>query len=135
MSAAGSGGCGRSAGWDSCCCWLAWSRSSSQCSTALRFFRCWRPDSQGFETVARNGKAQTMGKYTKELEKLVRVDNSVVRLNQSIYPAQEVALKPGRLDPRLVAFQDFGPQAIAPYNRLVVSLIATASTQNLQRVL
>ena len=76
-----------------------------------------------------------MGKYTKELEKLVRVDNSVVRLNQSIYPAQEVALKPGRLDPRLVAFQDFGPQAIAPYNRLVVSLISTASTQNLQRVL
>jgi succinoglycan biosynthesis transport protein ExoP len=76
-----------------------------------------------------------MGKYTEDIRKLIRMDNAVVRLNQTIYPAHEVALQPGRLDPRLVAFHDYDPQAIAPYNRLVISLIATASSRNLQRVL
>ncbi|HKQ80553.1 MAG TPA: CpsD/CapB family tyrosine-protein kinase [Blastocatellia bacterium] len=76
-----------------------------------------------------------MRKFTEDGGKLLQIDNAVVRLSQSIYPAQEVALKPGRLDPRLVAFHDFDPQAIAPYNRLVISLIAMASSRNLQRVL
>jgi Mrp family chromosome partitioning ATPase len=76
-----------------------------------------------------------MGKFTEELGKLVRMDNAVVQLGQPVCPAHEVSLKPGRLDPRLVAFHDFDPQAVAPYNRLVISLIATASTRNLQRVL
>ena len=76
-----------------------------------------------------------MGKLTEDIGKLVRVDNAVFQLNQTIYHANEVALKPGRLDPRLVAFHDFDPKAMAPYNRLVISLIATASSRNLQRVL
>jgi polysaccharide biosynthesis transport protein len=66
---------------------------------------------------------------------LVRVDSAVVQFRQTIYPAREVDLKPGRLDPRLVAFHDFDPQAIAPYNRLVISLISAASSRKLQRVL
>jgi capsular exopolysaccharide synthesis family protein len=66
---------------------------------------------------------------------LVRVDSAAVQFRQTIYPAREVALKPGRLDPRLVAFHDFDPQAIAPYNRLVISLISAASSRKLQRVL
>ena len=76
-----------------------------------------------------------MSKYMNKVEKLVRVDNAVLKLGQSIYPANEVTLKSGRLDPRLVAFYDLDPQRIAPYNRLVISLIATASSRNLQRVL
>jgi len=66
---------------------------------------------------------------------LVRVDSAAVQFRQTIYPAREVALKSGRLDPRLVAFHDFDPQAIAPYNRLVISLISAASSRKLQRVL
>ena len=66
---------------------------------------------------------------------LVRVDSAAVQFRQTIYPAREVDLKPGRLDPRLVAFHDFDPQAIAPYNRLVISLISAASSRKLQRVL
>jgi len=66
---------------------------------------------------------------------LVRVDSTAVQFRQTIYTAREVALKPGRLDPRLVAFHDFDPQAIAPYNRLVISLISAASSRKLQRVL
>ena len=66
---------------------------------------------------------------------LVRVDRAAVQFRQTIYPAREVDLKPGRLDPRLVAFHDFDPQAIAPYNRLVISLISAASSRKLQRVL
>jgi capsular exopolysaccharide synthesis family protein len=66
---------------------------------------------------------------------LVRVDSAAVQFRQTIYPAREVDLKPGRLDPRLVAFHDFDPQAIAPYNRLVISLISAAASRKLQRVL
>jgi polysaccharide biosynthesis transport protein len=80
-----------------------------------------------------------MEKFTEDRIKrtgmLVRVDSADVQLRQTIYPAREVALKPGRLDPRLVAFHDFDPQAIAPYNRLVISLISAASSRKLQRVL
>jgi polysaccharide biosynthesis transport protein len=80
-----------------------------------------------------------MEKFTEDRIKrtgmLVRVDSAAVQLRQTIYPAREVALKPGRLDPRLVAFHDFDPQAIAPYNRLVISLISAASSRKLQRVL
>ena len=66
---------------------------------------------------------------------LVLMDGAAVKLRQTAYPAHEVELNPGRLDPRLVAFHDFNPQAIAPYNRLVVSLISAASSRELQRVL
>jgi len=66
---------------------------------------------------------------------LVRVDSAAVQFRQTIYPAREVDLKPGRLDPRLVAFHDFDPQAIAPYNRLVISLISAAASRKLKRLL
>src|SRR5215813_1839736 len=66
---------------------------------------------------------------------LVRVDGAAAKLRQTIYPAHEVALEPGRLDPRLVAFHDFDPRAIGPYNRLVISLISAAASRKLQRVL
>jgi Mrp family chromosome partitioning ATPase len=67
--------------------------------------------------------------------KLVRVDSSAVQIRQPIHPAREAALTLAWLDPRLVAFHDFDPQAIAPYNRLVISLITAAAKQKLQRVL
>ena len=67
--------------------------------------------------------------------KLVRRDDATARFSQTIYPAREVALMPGRLDPRLVAFHDFDPKAIAPYNRLVISLISAAASRGLQRLL
>jgi len=76
-----------------------------------------------------------MIKIAEDIRKLIRVDSSVVSLRQTIYPAQEVTLNPGRIDPHLVAFHDFDPRAIAPYNRLVISLIAASSSQNIQRVL
>jgi len=66
---------------------------------------------------------------------LVRVDGAAAKLRQTIYPTHEVSLKPGRLDPRLVAFHDFDPKVIAPYNRLVTSLISAAASRKLQRVL
>ncbi len=46
---------------------------------------------------------------------LVRVDSAAVQFRQTIYPAREVALKPGRVDPRLVAFT-IRSGGIAPYN-------------------
>jgi len=66
---------------------------------------------------------------------LVRVDGAAAKHRQTIYPVQEVTLKSGQLDPRLVAFHDFDPKAIAPYNRLVISLISAAASRKLQRVL
>jgi capsular exopolysaccharide synthesis family protein len=68
-------------------------------------------------------------------EKLIRVDSASFQLHQSIYPAVEAELPLQRLDPRLVAFHDFDPQAVAPYNRLVISLISAAASRKLQRVL
>src|SRR5262249_19540305 len=50
-------------------------------------------------------------------------------------PEREAALKPAWLDQRLVAFHDFEPQTMAPYNRLATSLISGAASQNLQRLL
>src|SRR5262249_33709819 len=64
-----------------------------------------------------------------------RVDDATVHVRQTTYPAHEVGLKPGRLDPRLVAFNDFDLHDIAPYNRLVVSMISAASSRKLKRVL
>jgi Mrp family chromosome partitioning ATPase len=51
------------------------------------------------------------------------------------YPAYEVDLRPKRLDPGLVAFNDFDPRDIAPYNRLAISLISAAASRKLKRVL
>ncbi|HKC84378.1 MAG TPA: CpsD/CapB family tyrosine-protein kinase [Blastocatellia bacterium] len=66
---------------------------------------------------------------------LIRIDGGAIQVPQTIYPAREVDLKPGWLDPRLVAFHDFDPQAVAPYNRLVISLISAAASRKLKRVL
>jgi Mrp family chromosome partitioning ATPase len=66
---------------------------------------------------------------------IIRMDGGPVHIRQTIYPAREVDLKPGWLDPRLVAFHDFDPQAVAPYNRLVISLISAAASRKLKRVL
>jgi capsular exopolysaccharide synthesis family protein len=66
---------------------------------------------------------------------LARTDGIAMNLRQRIHPTREVALWLARLDPRLVAFHDFEPQTLAPYNRLAISLIAGAASQNLQRLL
>jgi len=66
---------------------------------------------------------------------IIRMDGAAIDVRQTIYPAREVDLKPGCLDPRLVAFHDFDPQAVAPYNRLVISLISAAASRKLKRVL
>src|SRR5262249_5597863 len=67
--------------------------------------------------------------------RLIRVDSARVQLRQPIHPARDAALPLAWLDPRLVAFHDFDPQAIAPYNRLAIALISAAASQKLQRVL
>ncbi len=64
-----------------------------------------------------------------------RIDGAVVQVGQMTYPAYEVDLRPKRLDPGLVAFNDFDPHDIAPYNRLAISLISAASSRKLKRVL
>jgi Mrp family chromosome partitioning ATPase len=64
-----------------------------------------------------------------------RVDDAVTLTHQTIYPAREVDLRPKRLDPRLVAFNDFDPRDVAPYNRLVISLISAAASRKLKRIL
>jgi capsular exopolysaccharide synthesis family protein len=64
-----------------------------------------------------------------------RVDDAAVQVRQMTYPAYEVDLRPKRLDPGLIAFNDFDPHDIAPYNRLVISLISAAASRNLKRVL
>ena len=66
---------------------------------------------------------------------LTRTDGMAMHLRQRIYPAREAALKLACLDQRLVAFHDFDPQTMAPYNRLASSLISGAASQNLQRLL
>jgi Mrp family chromosome partitioning ATPase len=62
-------------------------------------------------------------------------DDSAVIVRQTGYPAYEVDLRPKRLDPRLIAFNDLDPHGIAPYNRLVISLISAAASRKLKRVL
>jgi capsular exopolysaccharide synthesis family protein len=64
-----------------------------------------------------------------------RVDDAAVQVRQTSYPAYEVDLRPKRLDPRLVAFNDFDPRDIAPYNQLVISLISAAASRKLKRLL
>ena len=66
---------------------------------------------------------------------LTRTDGMALHLRQRIHPAREAALKPACLDQRLVAFHEFDPQTMAPYNRLASSLISGAASQNLQRLL
>ncbi|MBO0860403.1 MAG: CpsD/CapB family tyrosine-protein kinase [Chloracidobacterium sp.] len=64
-----------------------------------------------------------------------RVDDAAALTNHTIYPAREVDLRPKRLDPSLVAFSDFDPLDVAPYNRLVISLTSAAASRKLKRVL
>ncbi|HMB28544.1 MAG TPA: AAA family ATPase [Blastocatellia bacterium] len=64
-----------------------------------------------------------------------RVDDSAALVRQTGYPAYEVDLRPKRLDPGLIAFNDLDPHGIAPYNRLVISLISAAASRKLKRVL
>jgi Mrp family chromosome partitioning ATPase len=64
-----------------------------------------------------------------------RVDNAAIQVRQSTYHAHEVDLRPKRLDPGLIAFNDFNPHDIAPYNRLVISLISAAASRKLKRLL
>jgi Mrp family chromosome partitioning ATPase len=63
------------------------------------------------------------------------VDDAAVPARQMSYPAYEVDLRPKRLDPHLIAFNDLDPHNIAPYNRLVISLISAAASRKLKRVL
>jgi Mrp family chromosome partitioning ATPase len=64
-----------------------------------------------------------------------RVDDRAALVRQTTYPAYEVDLRPKRLDPGLVAFNDIDPRKIAPYNRLVISLLSAAASRKLKRVL
>ena len=64
-----------------------------------------------------------------------RVDNAAIQVRQLTYHAHEVDLRPKRLDPGLIAFNDFNPHDIAPYNRLVISLISAAASRKLKRLL
>src|SRR5215468_2554021 len=84
--------------------------------------RRYLPAERDAEAVARSGKPP-------------RIDSTAVQLRQRIPPAREAALALAWLDPRLVVFHDFDPQAIAPYIRLAISLISGAASRNLQRVL
>jgi tyrosine-protein kinase Etk/Wzc len=70
-----------------------------------------------------------------EPEALPRLYGASGPLRQTSYPAREVDLASKRLDPRLVAFNDFDPRDIAPYNRLVISMISAAGSRKLKRVL
>ncbi len=70
-----------------------------------------------------------------KLRRLVRRDSAARQICLPIDPAREVALAVSWLDPRLVAFHDFDPQAVAPYNRLAISLISAAVSRSIQRVL
>ena len=64
------------------------------------------------------------------------VDDAAVQVrHQMTYPAYEVDLRPKRLAPSLVAFNDFDPHDIAPYNRLAISLISAAASRKIKRVL
>jgi len=92
------------------------------------------------ETLARVDDADLPFRHTRpyfewERNRSKRADDEAVNLRHTIYPAHEVDLRPKRLDPRLVAFNDFDPHGIAPYNRLVISLISAAASRNLKRVL
>jgi len=70
-----------------------------------------------------------------EPEAMTRLYGASGPLRQTAYPAYEVDLRPKRLDPGLIAFNDFDPHDIAPYNRLVISLLSAAASRKLKRVL
>jgi Mrp family chromosome partitioning ATPase len=70
-----------------------------------------------------------------EPEALTRLYGASGPLRRSICPAREIDLRPKRLDPRLVTFNDFDPREVAPYNRLVISMISAAASRKLKRVL
>jgi capsular exopolysaccharide synthesis family protein len=86
--------------------------------------------------VAKDYSTTEMVKVTiPEPEALTRLYGATGPLRQPIYPAREVDLRPKRLDPRLVAFNDFDPRDVAPYNRLAISMISAAASRRLKRVL
>src|SRR5262249_60240288 len=92
------------------------------------------------EVLARVGDADLRFRHTRpyfewERNRGNRVDDTAVQVRQPTYPAYERDLRPKRLDPGLIAFNDFDPQDIAPYNRLVISLISVAASRKLKRVL
>ena len=64
-----------------------------------------------------------------------RVDDAAIQVRQKTRPVYEVDLRPKRLDPGLIAFNDFDPHDIAPYNQLAISLISAAASRKLKRVL
>src|SRR5262249_17216721 len=63
------------------------------------------------------------------------VDDAAIQVRQTGYPAYEVDLRPKRLAPGLIAFDDLDPHGVAPYNQLVISLISAAASRKLKRVL
>src|SRR5215468_10046525 len=92
------------------------------------------------EVLARVGDADLRFRHTRpyfewERNRGNRVDDTAVQVRQPTYPAYEVDLRPQRLDPGLIAFNEFDPQDIAPYNRLVISLLSASSSRKLKRVL
>jgi Mrp family chromosome partitioning ATPase len=92
------------------------------------------------ETLARVDDTDLPFRHTRpyfewERNRGIRIDDEAVQLRHTIYPALEVDLRPKRLDPGLVAFNDFDPHGIAPYNRLVISLISAAASRQLKRLL
>jgi tyrosine-protein kinase len=68
-------------------------------------------------------------------EALTRLYGASGPLRQPVYPSREVDLISKRLDPRLIAFNDFDPRDVAPYNRLVISIISAAASRKLKRLL
>src|SRR5262245_5704715 len=64
-----------------------------------------------------------------------RVEDAAALVRQTSYPAYDVDLRPKRLDPGLIAFNDFNPHDIATYNRLVISLLSAAASRKLKRLL
>ena len=85
-------------------------------------FRCYLQTERDTEAISRSGR-------------LTRIASVAMQFRQHIHPARESSLALTWLDPRLVAFHDFDPQTIAPYNRLAISLISGAASRNIQRVL
>jgi capsular exopolysaccharide synthesis family protein len=67
--------------------------------------------------------------------KRIDIDDAVVQTRQTTYPGNELDLRPKRLDPGLIAFNDFDPHDIAPYKRLVISLLSAAASRKLKRLL
>jgi Mrp family chromosome partitioning ATPase len=103
--------------------------------------RAWKGKARAMEELIEDGakddySTSEMIKVTMpDPEALARLYGASGPLRQSIYPAREVDLRSNRIDPRLVAFNDFDPRDVAPYNRLVISMISAAASRKLKRVL